>query len=407
MPDYKVYYCEYTLKHWIHLLLRKEIILPEYQRNFVWDENHVTGLIQSLANHLFVPPVVIGAFCERGQWKNYILDGQQRLTAILLAFLNRFPKITSFRAEDKIGNDTDAEAEEGDIPLVQWNLKKITDLGLFEKEQIIDALKPAQYKSLDLKKGISISSLTDDFFTNTYLGFSFIKPSSNNSAEQTKYYAELFRSINTTAWTLNSLESRRSLYWLNDELTSFFDPTSKYIKALRLPAQAQIDFVRYLALLSEYYKLKPSEKKHLHLARGFSGRAPNPPLETYIENYIYHIIGEKDSEKFSSLKDIFKDNSYQERLEALEKVLKTIDLPQQFPSIIDADIYLFGLIFYVIFKNKKIDLEKWADIDKELKEKIEKLKKDKQHIKRPAALKYLNERIAASLGIFSKHIETT
>ena len=82
-------------------------------------------------------------------------------------------------------------------------------------------------------------------------------------------------------------------------------------------------------------------------------------------------------------------------------------MPQQFPSIIDADIYLFGLIFYVIFKNKKIDLEKWADIDKELKEKIEKLKKDKQHIKRPAALKYLNERIAASLGIFSKHIETT
>lgn len=27
----KVYYGEYTLKHWIRLILREEIVMPEYQ----------------------------------------------------------------------------------------------------------------------------------------------------------------------------------------------------------------------------------------------------------------------------------------------------------------------------------------------------------------------------------------
>lgn len=404
MHDYKVYYGEYTLKHWISLLLRKEVVLPEYQRNFVWDEAHVTGLINSLQNRSFVPPVVIGAFFERGIWKNYILDGQQRLTAILLAFLNRFPKRSSFPKTEKIGNDTDDEEDTDENSLLEWNFKQITDKGCLEKDEIISTLETDLYKSIDIKNGINISALADDFFTNTYLGFSFIKPSSNDVAIQTKYYAELFRSINTTAWSLNHLESRRSLYWLKGELVSFFDP--QCIHTLKLPSNARLDFVRYLALLSEYHKLKPSERSHLHLAKGFSGREPNPPIESYIENYIYHIIGEKDSEKFSSLKDIFNDSSYQNRLKVFENILKEINIPKQFSSIIDADIYLFGLIFYIIFESQIIDLERKSDIVKKLQMKIEEFRKDTQHSKRPAALKYLNKRIEESLKIYSEYIKT-
>lgn len=33
--DKKVYYGEYSLKHWIELLLKKDLELPPYQRNFV------------------------------------------------------------------------------------------------------------------------------------------------------------------------------------------------------------------------------------------------------------------------------------------------------------------------------------------------------------------------------------
>lgn len=33
----KVYYGEYSLKYWIELILKQNIILPEYQRTFVME----------------------------------------------------------------------------------------------------------------------------------------------------------------------------------------------------------------------------------------------------------------------------------------------------------------------------------------------------------------------------------
>lgn len=35
----RVYYGEYTLRHWLNLMLTRNIDLPEYQRSFVWNED--------------------------------------------------------------------------------------------------------------------------------------------------------------------------------------------------------------------------------------------------------------------------------------------------------------------------------------------------------------------------------
>ena len=78
----KVYYGEYSLKHWINLMLTKNIILPDYQRLFVWTEEKVEKLIQTFQEKEFVPPVTIGAFKVNGTNNNLIIDGQQRLTSI-------------------------------------------------------------------------------------------------------------------------------------------------------------------------------------------------------------------------------------------------------------------------------------------------------------------------------------
>jgi hypothetical protein len=37
----RVYYGEYTLRHWLNLMLTRNIDLPEYQRSFVWNEDDV------------------------------------------------------------------------------------------------------------------------------------------------------------------------------------------------------------------------------------------------------------------------------------------------------------------------------------------------------------------------------
>jgi len=49
----KIYYGEYTLKHWIKLILNGNIILPEYQRHFVWRERDLKRLLQSLSDGQF------------------------------------------------------------------------------------------------------------------------------------------------------------------------------------------------------------------------------------------------------------------------------------------------------------------------------------------------------------------
>ena len=53
----RVYYGEYSLKHWLELMLKKNIVLPEYQRYFVWDENRVKTLIETFKRNQFVPPI--------------------------------------------------------------------------------------------------------------------------------------------------------------------------------------------------------------------------------------------------------------------------------------------------------------------------------------------------------------
>ena len=60
--DNKVFYGEYTLRHWINMILRQDLILPEYQRFFVWTEKKMDLLVETLLEKRFVPPVSIGVY---------------------------------------------------------------------------------------------------------------------------------------------------------------------------------------------------------------------------------------------------------------------------------------------------------------------------------------------------------
>ena len=57
--DKKNVYGEYTLLHWIELILRKNVVLPSYQRHFVWTEEKYNKFIGALKNGNFIPPVII------------------------------------------------------------------------------------------------------------------------------------------------------------------------------------------------------------------------------------------------------------------------------------------------------------------------------------------------------------
>lgn len=388
--DNRVYYGQYSLRHWLDLILKQNVILPDYQRFFVWDEAKVTTLIKALRNKQFVPPITIGAFNINGETKNLILDGQQRLTTILLAYLGLFPNKDLFKGATERPadeNDDDVDDDERFDDVLQWNFKMLTEKGN-NKASILQHIVPGNYKVIDF-------TIDDDFLSKTFLGFSYLVPQNNDPQVQQKYYSSVFRSINIAGQRLLAQESRASLYFLKEGLTGFFNPTfMKRITIKNYSTESSVDFVRFLSLLSQYAK----DGNANSVAAGFKSR-----MEEYYEEYIYSVAGEERSTKYKPFAELFPNDNFTARFERLDQTITELDIPLQFASIIEMDTYLFGLIYTIIFEGKTIGTGRKADLFRDIEAKIAEFKRVDAHKKAPSALKYLRTRITASIEIYNNY----
>ena len=161
----KIYYGEYTLKHWIDLILTGNIILPKYQRFFVWDKDNSKALINALRENQFVPPVTIGSYIDDGEKQNMILDGQQRLTSILLAYFNLFPKRdqNKVKAKDFYFASENDDTDDDDI---DFNMVFYWGYLLTQTEKIVYENAKRNNIELDFEdiKDIASEILDDDAF---------------------------------------------------------------------------------------------------------------------------------------------------------------------------------------------------------------------------------------------------
>ncbi|MDD2891991.1 MAG: DUF262 domain-containing protein, partial [Candidatus Gracilibacteria bacterium] len=98
-----------NVKGLIQLAEKEQILLPEFQRPFVWDKSQIKLLIDSLYNNYTISSILVweggdelarrrvgGSLKEikypegkSGSDVNYLLDGQQRTTALMLVFTNK------------------------------------------------------------------------------------------------------------------------------------------------------------------------------------------------------------------------------------------------------------------------------------------------------------------------------
>ena len=90
--DIATYPSDLTLSVIYDLWNAGDIVIPDYQREYVWSQKQASLLIESLLIGLPIPPVF---FYIDDENRNLVIDGQQRLTSIVY-FLNGF-----FGAEDK------------------------------------------------------------------------------------------------------------------------------------------------------------------------------------------------------------------------------------------------------------------------------------------------------------------
>lgn len=388
-----VYYGEYSLAYWIELILTRKIVLPKYQRHFVWNKDSLKTLINTFQDNRFVPPVTIGAFCKSdGSITNYIIDGQQRLTSILLAYLDLFPDKEKYkthllalaRGEESIDED------EGDPydNVLEWNLSYLTEKGN-NKNEICSKLEEGNYMSIGLE-------LPNQFFHEHYLGFSYIVPDADETSQQC-YYTKMFRDINVQGVQLIDIESRRSLYFLNERYEDFFEPAfvaNYYVN--RVGEKQQLDFTRYLCLLSAFKKSNNENR----VARGFSGKR----IEKYIEMYIYSVVGNDNEDIFGRFSDIFPGSDFAEDIQCLKSTLENLNLPKEYPSIINMDMYFFGLIYHVLLCHRHIDISRKGQLKNRIERRINNLRDMDNHAQAPAQFQYMRQRLIQSIDIYESFV---
>jgi len=387
----RVYYGEYTLYHWVELILKQDIVLPPYQRLFVWKEEMVKKLMLSFRDDEFVPPITIGAsnIKDEENIQNIIIDGQQRLTSILLAFLKVFPKIDNFRPHEETivsENDDELDSDEDRDEIIDWTFRKLLEKGQ-TKDTITNALDENSYK-----KGVGSDwgvEVDVPFLKSHCLGFSYLVPESKDVKSQQKYFSSVFRNINKQAKTLSLQESRESLYYLDDKLPQYFKPDCCQTITVN---NAKVDFLRSLALVSQLKK-----RNNIQLvAKGCRNK-----MEEYYEMFIHDNIENKGDSLFELLNNEYKANIDNK----LDNSISSLGIKKNYTSIIDFDVMFFGLIYFIVFDNKSIKSCEKDELLRKLSEQIGTFKSDPSHIKTPSGLTHLRNRLMQSIEIYRNFVE--
>lgn len=167
-----------TASDWtLELLANKfqsgDIVIPDYQRKFVWDISRASTLIESFAIGLPVPQVF---FYENGEGQLEVIDGQQRITSIAYFF------------EGYFGN---ADANGNRKVFGLKGLEQRKDLEGMSFEQLDERTK-RKIKNASLR-GVTVKQLTPD-------------------EEQPESVYHIFQRLNTGGQPLNAQEIRNAVF---------------------------------------------------------------------------------------------------------------------------------------------------------------------------------------------------
>jgi len=384
----RVHYGEFTLDYWVEQLISEGIVLPEYQRSFVWNKEQIKNLINSIGKDEFVPPITIGKLND----KNIIIDGQQRLTSIVLAYLNVLPSERRYKKTIKVeGDNEDDEIEEEHY--FEWTINTLKELG-----SNISEIRSALGNSDDYE-ALGTHWVNDEFLKKHYLGFSYIIPHTDiTEDDQHRFFSTIFRNVNIGGTNLLKTESRKSLYYLNNAYVPLFAPEfAKNIFVKQFGADSQpIDFLRLLALVFDYSKNDDSSK----VMKGYKTKS-----EVYYEIFISDTVNPNSASGiFKKINDVMPIAEIEAKMNGLKEEWIKLSMPHELSSIIDVDIYMLGLIYWVLIKMRRLDNAKLDDLKEKLNDKIKTFRDNPSHAKSPASLKYLRERIAASINVFKDYL---
>lgn len=200
------------------------ILQPDFQRHFVWDKKKASRLIESV---LLKVPLPVVYLAEEEDSKEYVIDGQQRLTSFFSFFDDKFPpENTSFKLT-------------GMNVFKELNGKKFKDLN----EALQDKIQYYELRTITINK---------------------------ESQPELKF--EIFERLNTGAIPLNDMEIRNCVYRgrYNQFLHELAEDTDfRYLMGLDKPHPRMKDVELVLRFASFYHA---TYLKYQFPMRGFFNR---------------------------------------------------------------------------------------------------------------------------------------
>jgi hypothetical protein len=186
----------------------KMVLQPDFQRHFVWDAGKSSRLIESAILDIPLPVIYLS---EEKDGKEYVIDGQQRLTAFFSFIDGKFPSGTVFKLT-------------GLRVLKDLNNKLFSELN----EDTQDKIKCCKIRTITFKR---------------------------ESNPELKF--EIFERLNTGAVSLNDQELRNCIYRgkFNDLLKELSqDPDFRFILDLNQPEKRMKDVELVLRFAAFYHK---------------------------------------------------------------------------------------------------------------------------------------------------------
>lgn len=180
---------DYIVKTIFELLESNIIKIPNFQRNYIWEQKRASALVESIIYGLPIPQIF---FQVKQDNKLFVIDGHQRLMSIFYFMKGRFPKDEK-RAE----------------------LRKIFDKEGEISEEILNSNEYFRDFKLKLEDNEELNGLTykelgnfkNDFDLKSIRGIGIIE----NNTKETMIF-EIFNRLNTGGVKVKNQELRISIY---------------------------------------------------------------------------------------------------------------------------------------------------------------------------------------------------
>lgn len=137
----------FPLETWHEQWQDGEIIIPQFQRGYVWKPAQASRLIESFLLGLPVPPVFL--YGKYRSLERLVIDGQQRLKSVFYFLEGRFGADTPFPGKEfrLTGLSPDSPYRERTFAdLWAWDQKRIKGAPL--RVVIVESVKPGDYASV-------------------------------------------------------------------------------------------------------------------------------------------------------------------------------------------------------------------------------------------------------------------